>query len=478
VHEYFNEKCVFFLLRGHDPHQARTFSDALRELLHNIDIGSHSVDVVFGEVDALVRMWVTNEARDRFLRHLTMARSSIDQYREFDCVSVHYGFSDSRPAGDPGDFEAEIRCLVRADRLGEPDAEADSAIDTLHEAGLLVRVDPSPGVKVYLVLRAGADMPLLPQSLTHELATASAEAGLSNVSIYRGNGFADLLLKGVVPQWDTVLDSVNGLRRIARTVDLDPFTLVVGNYGRRNDDGETIDSLLVEGSRWIDAFLDRVDDPLATVRQSVSALTQTERDGLDILCRAIARSQPYRPGAQATKYSILTKCLLRQFEEVDSEALSIAQVEVSIRRLLPRLLSGIAGRNWLEELKRAGLKAGVSEADRRVAEEDPLLANRPRFFQGHQGPNDWLLFDLLQALSVAADRWPAVNERLSTTLPKSWREARHRIVTVRNLAVHFGLSNGIANVADFADDEWRDRILDVFTGIDMLAGLRQLIQAQ
>src|SRR5205085_1851196 len=133
VHERYAEGCLFYLIAGEDPERKGTFSAGLRDLLLSLEITSATIHVVYGTFDALVRVWATPGARQRFLRGLRESGLVVRDIQEFTASSIFYDFLLA-PAPDLAairNAKPMIEDVVRAQRREDLSAENLRQLDAL-----------------------------------------------------------------------------------------------------------------------------------------------------------------------------------------------------------------------------------------------------------------------------------------------------------------------------------------------------------
>jgi hypothetical protein len=258
VHEHYSEICSFFLVRLVNPQLSHRLD--LAELLAKASIKSFCVYPVYGHFDFLVRMWVTPQKRTRFLR-LVNNQTLFDEVDEFQARKIDYLWTAEASSrnGDGRDGNQRVnRFLSDIERLCE-DLDAGrhqdaTAIKRLLDNGLIYRLPVITAAnqpagydtRLYKFYFALSRIPS-PTRNAKEVEVASIrdylvqlqrETGLQQVTLNEGIGFADYLIKGVVPDYYAIFECN---RRLTELIDrwkfnLRPETFLIGTPNPHESD--------------------------------------------------------------------------------------------------------------------------------------------------------------------------------------------------------------------------------------------------
>jgi hypothetical protein len=459
VHAAYDERCYFFLIAGRDPQRRSTFTEELDNLLDRIDIESRLVHVVYGQYDALVRIWATESARQRFLRELHDGGLQIDGFVEFaaDVVSYKFGSVQSLPEDltlSEGQ-RADVARVVRAEHEGDYDDDAVVALARLQVANLVLEVPPVAGVKLYMFFHPSGVNLAQPRDRTIvALAQEASSAGLQEVSLYGGVGFAQFLLKAWSSTYDGTLEAVNAVRRTAKDLQLSPWTLLVADGAKSI--GETIDSVQSELPRALEDFIGDAkalpSDLQHALRRELASVPPSDRD---VITARYREARELLSPSDVQRFVEIVAASVVGDRKIFNRSLSyLASIEEDLRWVLPRLLQAHLGPAWLERVDEMGWTQRTS-SDPGDDEDLP----------GVQGLSLALLLRLLRRSSEEID---VVREGTSD-LPSNWHKQIRSLLQLRNRFVHGSLWE-YARQREFGA-RWGDYLPVLITSISLQTSL-------
>jgi len=226
VHDQLGERLYHFLvrLRHFDPNRLDAQIEAL---LKGTGLGGIRVFRIFGLYDLLIRAWLHPSIEDGFRRAL---ERELDPWRApatFAVTSIEYR-SDQN--GNPGDLDIKNYELASVDeeKIFEAQEPGSPTLGKLIRAGLVVERPLVTAIRFYVGVSFGRDEMAIP-SVVSRIQEALQDRGgkfprISQFSIYRGYGFASILIKGKVKAEDyfSVVELPTWIRSEFR--DFDPST--------------------------------------------------------------------------------------------------------------------------------------------------------------------------------------------------------------------------------------------------------------
>lgn len=466
VHEAFSERCHYYILSGRDAQGSKdtTFSGSLAKLLRKVDITSFSINAVYGPYDAILRVWMTTEARLRFIRELDASSLQIDDTLEFIADSVFYENSEDLPLlSKPTEEREHIERVVKAANSGDFDDAAMAAFSRLEAENYFVAISPSRGVKVYMFFE---DSPRAhtPRSIVHqEIVSTIHQTDASDLSVYTGIGFCTFLVKFVVPTYDDVLGTVNMLRRNGKAIGLRPWTLLAADYAIA-EAGESIDAVLENLPTGLETLRSQMGDPDNAVKREMSSLADDDKRALDKL---FSKARQDLAGGRALEryIEILRFSLFGDRGGVNRSLSFLSSIEGDLRESLPRILASerMFGLDWFSRLR------ALCQID---AERDKFSSGSEDWPATAVPIADWTLSPLLMSMAVAANHAPAFDELVGTYLGPNWRSLLNTVLGLRNDYMHSRLVSP-EGLRDFSGD-WGVRLIEVADAITFQIGLERM----
>lgn len=466
VHEAFSERCHYYLLTGRDTQGSKetTFSGSLAKFLRKIDITSFSINATYGPYDAILRVWMTTEARLRFIRELDASSLQIDDTLEFIADAVFYETSDDRQLlSKPMEEREDIALVAKAANSDEFDSLAIAAFERLEKANYFVPISPSLGVKVYMFFE---DRPRAhtPRSIVHhEIVTSLSQSEADDLSVYTGIGFCTFLVKFVVPTYDDVLNLINHLRRRGKAIGLQPWTLLAADY-LVAEAGESIDAVLENLPTGLETLRSLMGDSENAVKREMASLADDDKRALDGL---FSKARKDLAGGRALErfVEILRFSLFGDRGGVNRSLSFLSSIEGDIRESLPRILSDekMYGPDWFTRLRALCLiDAERSKFSPRSEEWPTAIVSL----------DEWTLSPLLMSMTVAANHAPAFDELVGSYLGPNWRSLLGVVIQLRNDYMHSRLVSPEI-LRDFSGD-WGVRLMHAAHVILFQIGLEQM----
>jgi hypothetical protein len=469
VHVAFGERCYFYVIAGNDPQRRSTFTEQLELLLDSIDIESRTVHVLIGEYDALLRVWATESARQRFLRSLRSSDLHIDTFIEFASDEIWYTFGPERRTLGPefalsADDKINIRRVALAEHERSWPEDACDARDALAKPSrpLIFEVPPVSGVKVFMFLAENGTALSQPRDLViGVLAAEAAKAEMSQVSVYSGVGFCAYVIKGWVKSFDDALPAINRIRREAKDLRLSPWSLYAADSNVRTV-GETIDAIQAELPGVLEEFLDDTvglpEGSDSLLRRELASLPADDRDALIRIYRH-AR-EDLRPDELPRLVEVIAYSVLRDRKSFNRSMSYLTSIEEDLRSLVPRLLAESMGNNWLKDADTRGWLANDRGA---LDESDGLDGDMKKVS----------LASLLLVLGRASEEWPAIADEIRD-FPPGWRSRTREVLKLRNQFAHGSLWD-LARSRTF-DGDWGERFETIVLSIRIQTTLELKIE--
>lgn len=418
------------------PEHEDTFSLALRQLARDLQVQSATLHALYGNYDVLLRFWGTNSARTRLLRGLNRASSRptrliIDSIMEFTATSVTYG-SQVTVAPSPAAIEENRELIASScrDERRHPGRQIPSDIaDWLIESNLAHVTEPAHGVKFYMFLKS--QTPRREDDLVRDqMLRQAVELDLKSLSFYAGAGFCDYILKAVSPDFDSMLDRVNVLRRKAKALSLSPWTLPVADYSTATAT-ETIDAVSSDLHQTLESAIqtfsrgsDAIQSQLLT---EVGSLSQDERDALRSLIDRI-RNTKADPESHRRLEDAIRATILRERSDFNRAASFLTSIEGDLRYFVPRFLAKHLGNDWMVKLQHMDYPPELPERS---------SAQDPGWVKPGKVADSWSLTGLLLALARA---YEAGGDSLAASIralfPEGWRSKITDIVAIRDDFAH------------------------------------------
>ncbi len=437
VHEHFGERCYLYLITGRRADPTGTLSDDLRRLALSLGITSATAHALFGPYDVLFRFWGTNQSRQRFARGLKASAIQVVTIREFTASDVHYGLT-ATGAPSAAEISAQIdhiRAAAEAERL-KPGAPVDQGVvELLLSRGLAHLIQPSVGVKFYLFLKSQLpETPPLDYTVRELRRTAQAE-NLQGISIYSGTGFVDLIMKAIAPNYDSLLEIVNSLRVVSKSLHFDPWSLPVADFGKAMMQ-ETLDGVEGELGRALETLLSLEQDSARAelLRREIGSMDRRQMTALSNLAGEIYSRAS---GSDLERMSeTLTACIAKSRKDLNRALSFLTSIEDDLRYFLPRFLAAHLGPRWLDQIRSSNLNLGINSPD---------ALDR---FTG-SGPDKWTLGLMLRVLSESYVRFEGdLAADLHSIFTEGWRSHIRDIVDLRDEFAH-GLLMTSVRARDF-----------------------------
>ena len=269
AHTEHHENCYFILLSARSA-QGRPLANKLAGKLEELNIHSHSLTVVYGRHDLLIRACLTPLKRNAFLRFLTTAQNElgIDGCAEFKATEVCY------------DWVTPNAVLTRKEiqRILHPSQDIEKLNIRLGE-GMLLRYFPSEGLRTFFFIdTAPSAGTVKDRQEILRLAAPLNEAGLKDISAYSGYGFCDAIIECILPSYVDSYLIVAKVQEMLDSYDYISWTLIAPPTDMLV--GEALDSIHDNDSeRWFEELSSDLS-PEARLGLQATLLNSDLRDAL------------------------------------------------------------------------------------------------------------------------------------------------------------------------------------------------------
>lgn len=467
AHEYFDERCYFFLLSG-EFGRGRLVVEGLTKLLARLNLTPSSINTVYGPYDVILRIWLTGPARLKFQRalsELTDDEFRVENLLEFSAHTVEYAWLHGVRSLSYGDFdsvEEEMRLVVRAQATGQWSPKARLALDrfTSQSSSILHLYTQPSGTRFYVFVtpRPGLSAQQ-PDFVTKNLYDLGDQLGEYRecLTVYSGVGFCSYLVKAVVEKYEDVLPFVRDVQQRMDALGLRCWTLVAADVGERGE-GETIDAVLDQIPYRLDQFVRGARKPEALGRlvRSFSAQQQTAIAEL----YSFGRNELTLEQGQDRYFELLEETVFGDRRTINQTLSFLTSIEGDLRELLPGLAAKYCNQDWLE----AFLRRVESERKAAGAKEPP----RARV-------SNLTLFDLLEMLRGICDDSPDAANIFDFHLPKRWRHMTRTVLELRNEYSHSRLGADLRS-RDFLDGRSNSKLRDLVFAIAFQRGVERVLE--
>jgi len=380
VHERYQEKCSYFLVRLVNPNVIRRLD--LAQLLEDASIKSFCVYPIYGHFDFLIRMWVTPQKRDRILR-LINDQAQFDEVREFQAKKIEYLWAGQKGEDETEDHQrnhhvdkslGDVEKIYEDIRRGECPNEA--AVKRLKANRLLyeirederqMRVGEANKRTLYKFYFALSRIPLpnrAPRaiervSIREFLFDLQEESELAQVSFYEGLGFADYLIKAVIPDFYAIFECnrrlINHIHD--RELNLRPETFLIATADPQESDQIDISWREFGGD---ELRLERALSP--TSGADLAELDKHERQQIAHLYVQYETKFTETPFEPFFKGVFIAR--IAQDRDRLTDVMSVMhRIEGYAADLFRDLWMKEFGQKWYQELKEAGKKVGLTDFD-------------------------------------------------------------------------------------------------------------------
>lgn len=348
----FGETLYFFLIRLREPLHTPV-TEQIRDLLQAAGIQFACEYVIFGEWDALVRVWLTPSAYNRLVQLMSPgAGNNVEEFQGFRTSQIHYLWSDH--GGDLLTHDTDILTAIAANTdaiestANDPHHSDNETWVALETEGLILPRSQAgtTGVKFYTaLLRTGQkssveeDVDAINQAL---VASGMAE----QASLYVGAGhLANYMVRCVAERFDQVLDLVASFDEHLGTTRLRPMTLLIANTNARESDhvNDPTPLTLDENN---DMEILGLDDPAPLVR--LEADQRLALHGLIVK----ACTLPANDGDLRQKLlKILRASVLNNQAELREQLSFVLEFEFYFRTRMISEFTAIFGNDWFNVIK-------------------------------------------------------------------------------------------------------------------------------
>ena len=423
VHEFYEETCYYFLLRLENP--TGDVVSTVSQLLARALISSFCVYELFGYYDVLIRIWATARRRHRFIQVLDANKHYIEDAREFQASGIQYLWAENEdiPSVEVSHHVKEIAEVRRSIATHEPvKKETIERIQSLGLAHGLPQRDKSY-IKVYIALsRIRSDTAERHEAEYVRKSIKDAKELLEDVSIYTGIGFANYLIKAMVPEFSKIDEITTALLApLLQEFQLRPMTLIIANNDAPQSD--VIDS---EGEASLTLYhIELVLGPdFAGV---INNLTVIEKESVASIFDEFKSllGTPF-----GTVFEGLLKARLKEDAFLLGEKLiAILRIENLLREFLLDLYKSKLGGDWFSVVKKTAPSCGVS------ADKSPV--------------RDYTLHDYLVITDKLIAEGSISRHDVEKVLATGWKRKLDEVKDIRNEFAHGNIFK-----TDYVKDKW------------------------
>jgi hypothetical protein len=444
VHE-FSEQLYFYLLRLDRPLHSPVH-DQIRHLLDLAEIEWACEYSIFGYWDAIIRVWLTDPSRHRFERILRSGQANIGEARYFTANEIRHLWLDrvSTPLSPADDLLAESPArhkLVGAiadyeqaiTQLADNPTQPIPRDSPLVRAGIIFeRPPPPPGaVKFYVSLHRTEGELSLNRELNIVLSALRQSGLAADASLYVGSGsFAEYLVRGVSPDYETVLATTAAFDVALADTSLRCMTHLIANtHARESDNVNDVRGLSPEEER--NAIRLGLSDS-GSDGSKLNELPKREREALGQLLDEASRMWQENPKLRESLVALFRACIANEHADVRASLSFFLESEYLAAQYLARVLSDVFTPAWPRVLSDRFhmLASDVFERSTDMATEHEMNAaevSRPR---------EWTLGSIAKLATAIADLNADFNRTLATELCVTWKPRLWELVRVRNFIAH------------------------------------------
>lgn len=413
MHHHYGERCVFFLVRVQE-HQLSDSAVPLSDLMSSAGAVSHSIYLLWGYYDVLVRAWVTPATRDRLIQAFDNALHLVAEYEEFQVETTNYLWMPPSESLTPKVIESHRAKIDSVyDAIAAQEGPDTAALLELHADGL---IHVLPGrtdnpVKFFVSL---STFPNVSNTRLRGLQAVlnHLSSGDPWVTVYSGIGFASHLLRFAAPSFDEVLSIVEQeVAPLAEKLRMRTTTLIVAT-------SQTVES------DEINPRISEIGSVLAALGSILGAEYEMSIPGLpddvqDQLRRVFSKYSSTLLGgpAEGLFLGLMRSRIDQKMSEVNRELAQLLHFELLFKRFLADALSR-QGDDW---------EARVLEA------AHPTSRRQERVGRAKLGEQS--LGTLAQGANRLAD--PAMRARFNEVLGDEWVATIERYTgMIRNPFAH------------------------------------------
>lgn len=261
AHEAVEEFCRFYLLSSRDG-RGSDLLETVTECFRKIGIHGATYHIVYGPMDLLIRVWLSEPKRMAFLRGIQQPELDLrlDQFVEFKADSVRYlncGITQATESVN----STQIIKLVQAFREAEgiPNTKLYELIDDALTKRVLHTYISPEGCKIYLFIYGAEGRSLRPDD-ENRIGIELQNVGASQVTIYSGRGFCAGIVKLICAQYRDTLKIVEHIQATLAQRELFCWSLVPPNRDSTLE-GETLHLVESEADSLKTLLMTDLEDP-------------------------------------------------------------------------------------------------------------------------------------------------------------------------------------------------------------------------
>jgi hypothetical protein len=434
VHTRFREKLYFFLIKFTKPHHGVSVAGQIRGVLEQAEIAHACEYAVYGEWDALVRVWLADPPQRRLERILRSPSSGVSAARFFTTQQIRHLWAKDTDDLLIVDSKLQEKIAERRDDIKTAvegfDTMSTAVKARLDGADLLLERPPTTGpdpVKFYVCLKTGPD-----SKQEHEIDSileAVEKAGLTGqTSLYSGVGtFADFMLRCSAERYSDVLSLTAAFDNCLRDLEVRPMHLLVADPKPRESDNVNDLDLLSPGD-------EENMDLLKLPHELLVGLPPAQREALNSLVEAAFQQSEGDDELRDKLRELLKASIEDDRRAFNSTIAFLLEFEWFLGEFLKRIWAVVYGReNW------PALLAQEFESTPETAKYAATV-RKP-------GPG-WTLGTCVHMAIHSAELNDEVELQMAELLGPRWVAQMRTLVEVRNFVAH-GQLRSIDHLDDF-----------------------------
>lgn len=233
VHKRYSERCYIYLLTSPNS-SGSSLVTGVKEVFKRIGVSGATYHIVYGHMDAMVRVWMTSQKRAAFVRTIQSPAVDLDLEAFYEFVSDEVEYSQlSRPDSsdlDDQEIQEDVRNVVeKCDRDGAIALSESDRVHRLLDRNLLFKYFAEPGIKAYLFILSEEDAL---KNGRETLRRAISGLDFSCYSLYIGtDGFCSAIVKVIHSgEYSELLPKIEEVQRRILQHNLTCWSLVPADY--------------------------------------------------------------------------------------------------------------------------------------------------------------------------------------------------------------------------------------------------------
>jgi hypothetical protein len=429
--EHFEETLTFVMVRLHEPLH-KPVAEQVRSLLKAAGIKYACAYPLFGQWDALIRVWLTVPARKRLAEVLERsAGHNVEDAKPFTTSEIRYLWLEDSDNLLVPDKDLEALMTTNSSKLDEVAADPEKT-DTpawrhLKKEGLLFCRPgmPKRGVKFYTALTRSSE-PSQPPKEIDAIMRAMESTPLGNgkmmssrSSLYCGSGelAASYLVRCVANKFEDVLALAEAFDMHLEKTGLRPETWIVANPNA------VFESDFINNPRHLSQDDSKTARLLGIAPETIAKLSSSNRRALNGLAVEACERAEADSALRETMLAILGASANNNRKDIQ-DALSLLgpQFEPEFKKRLMLEFKDIYGKNWYPTIKEMCAKSERWQAHAQKRMSEP--------------PRRWTLGTFVKTAQATASIDPKFHGWLGIQLGESWSTEADSAVCLRNDYTH------------------------------------------